>query len=255
MGLTGKSSGLSLLKEKFDIERTNDDQVVIALAGNPNTGKSTLFNYLTGLNQHTGNWPGKTVSNAKGYFTHKDMEYLIVDLPGTYSILANSAEEEVARDFICFGNPQITIVITDSTCLERNLNLALQVMEITDNVIVCLNLMDEAKRKGINIEIDKLEKRLGVPVIPMVAREGKGVDKLKDTIDKLVKGVITPKPYKIKYDDKIESLVSEIEYKLSKIIDDSFNKRWLSLRLIDGDKAILNTISGLIGDNLKEKEV
>src|SRR5690606_26108431 len=124
-----------------------EEQIVIALAGNPNTGKSTLFNYLTGLNQHTGNWPGKTVTNSQGSFKYKDKDYLLVDLPGTYSILANSQEEEVARDFICFGNPKLTIVIADATCLERNLNLALQIMELTDNVILCINLIDEATRK------------------------------------------------------------------------------------------------------------
>jgi len=253
MGLTSQSSGLSLLREKFAIEKKTEAQVVIALAGNPNTGKSTLFNYLTGLNQHTGNWPGKTVTNAQGSFKHKDKSYLLVDLPGTYSILANSAEEEVARDFICFGNPQITIVITDATSLERNLNLVLQVMEITDNVIMCLNLVDEANRKGITIDIEKLQNHLGIPVIPTVARDGKGVDALLDIIDDMVEGKIKTTPYRLKYDEKIENLVKEIERDLTPLIERNLNTRWLALRLIDGDKAILESIKELL-EPIKSEE-
>jgi len=256
MGLTGQSSGLSLLKNKFDISVKNEEQMVIALTGNPNTGKSTLFNYLTGLNQHTGNWPGKTVTNAQGVFKHKDREYLLVDLPGTYSILANSAEEEVARDFICFGNPKITIVITDSTCLERNLNLVIQVMEITDNVIVCLNLLDEAKRKGISIDINKLQEQLGVPVIPMVARDGIGVDKLKETIDMMVNRKLKTTPYKVRYNDEIESAIDEIKKLLPDFINSQLNTRWIALRLIDGDKAILESIKNFMSINsIMEAEV
>lgn len=253
MGLTSESSGFNLLKEKFDIEKKSEDEVVIALAGNPNTGKSTLFNHLTGLNQHTGNWPGKTVSSAKGYFNYKDNKFLLVDLPGTYSILANSAEEEVARDFLCFGNPDLTIVITDSTCLERNLNLALQVMEITDNVVLCLNLMDEAERKGISIDVEKLEKRLGIPVIPTVARDGVGVEKLLDTIDDVIKEKIKLKPIKIKYSQQIEDRVTKIERDLSNKLYEGLNKRWISLRLLDGDKGILDTISALIEDKVGDE--
>ncbi len=250
MGLTGQSSGLSLLKDKFDIETKDENQIVIALAGNPNTGKSTLFNYLTGLNQHTGNWPGKTVTNAQGTFKHNNKDYLLIDLPGTYSILANSAEEEVARDFICFGNPKITIVITDSTCLERNLNLVIQVMEITDNVIVCLNLLDEAKRKGISIDVDKLQEHLGVPVIPMVARDGIGVEKLKQTIDMIVEGKLKPHPYKVRYNSEIESAVEDIKKALPDFISSGFNARWIALRLIDGDTAIHESIKNSINSNI-----
>lgn len=250
MGLTGQSSGLALLKDKFNIVKKTENQIVIALAGNPNTGKSTLFNYLTGLNQHTGNWPGKTVANAQGNFKHKDKEYLLVDLPGTYSILANSQEEEVARDFICFGNPKITIVIADATCLERNLNLVLQVMEIADNVILCLNLIDEATRKGIKIDTNKLEEELKIPVIPMVARDGIGVAKLKDTIDQIIEGKLQPNPLKIKYNNKIESLVSDIVETLPGYVKENFKARWIALRLIDGDDSILKSIQEfLIANN------
>lgn len=252
MGLTSQSTGLSLLKSKFDINVEDENQIVIGLAGNPNTGKSTIFNELTGLNQHTGNWPGKTVENAKGTFKYKDKKYLLVDLPGTYSILANSVEEEIARDFICFGNPKITIVVTDATCLERNLNLVLQVMEITDNVIVCLNLIDEAERKGIKIDIKKLEKMLGVPVIPTVARDGKGLDKLKETVDLIVNEKIILKPFRLKYDNTIEKLVNDIEKELENHLGNYLNLRWIALRLIDGDKNIINTLEKLIGNNIKQ---
>lgn len=253
MGLTCQSSGLSLLKDKFNINKKSEEQIVIALAGNPNTGKSTLFNYLTGLNQHTGNWPGKTVANAQGNFKYKDKEYLLVDLPGTYSILANSQEEEIARDFICFGNPKLTIVIADATCLERNLNLALQIMELTDNVILCLNLIDEANRKGIKIDTSKLEKELKIPVIPMVARDGIGVDVLKETINEIVEGRLKINPLKMTYNDRIESLVSEIIDILPEYLKENYNARWIALRLIDGDNSIIESIQELLNDNISVK--
>jgi len=248
MGLTSQSSGSSLLKDEFILDIKLDKNIV-ALAGNPNTGKSTLFNYLTGLKQHTGNWPGKTVANAKGYFEYKEQNYLLVDLPGTYSILANSQEEEIARDFICFGNPKITIVVVDATCLERNLNLVLQVMEITDNVIVCLNLIDEAKRKGIKIDIEKLENLLGVPVIPTVARSGKGVDKLLDKIYNTTNSGTKLHPKKIKYDEEIENLLNKIEKILSRYLDNSYNLRWIALRLIDGDEGMKKQLNEILVDN------
>ena len=155
MGLTQQSTKIKSLEDIFNIEK-KDDEFMIALAGNPNTGKSTVFNYLTGLKQHTGNWPGKTVCTARGDFSHKDINYSLIDLPGTYSLFPLSQEEIVARDFICFGNPDAVIVVCDSTCIERNLNLLFQVMELTDNVILCLNLLDEAKKKGIEINKNKL---------------------------------------------------------------------------------------------------
>src|SRR5512139_2120998 len=162
---------------------TMDDwNFVVALAGNPNTGKSTVFNALTGLRQHTGNWPGKTVSRAEGGFNFKDVNYKIVDLPGTYSLLSASADEEVARDFILFGQPDVTVVVVDATRLERNLNLALQVMEITDRVVVCLNLIDEAKRHGLLVDERRLARDLGVPVVPTSARYRKGLDELLSAV-------------------------------------------------------------------------
>lgn len=245
MGLTEKSSGLNLIKYESPFER-NVNNTVVALAGNPNTGKSTLFNFITGLKQHTGNWPGKTVLNAYGFYQHDEKKYMIVDLPGTYSILANSEEEEIARNFICFGNPEITIVVVDSICLERNLNLVLQIMEITDNVIVSLNLIDEAKRKGIKIDVKKLEALLGIPVIPTIARDGVGVCKLMNSVVNLQP---TVKPNKVQYSEKIEELISKIESILLKYLNNNINTRWISLRLIDGDMEMKKQLEKLLLNN------
>ena len=165
MGLTKQSTGVHAIDEKLKITKESEDEKIVALAGNPNVGKSTVFNNLTGLKQHTGNWPGKTVTNATGKYNHRNKEFILVDIPGTYSLMANSEEEEVARDFICFGNPDATVIVVDATCLERNLNLVLQTIEITDKAIVCVNLMDEAKRKGITVDLVKLSLLLGIPTI------------------------------------------------------------------------------------------
>src|SRR5699024_10732094 len=145
---------------------------LFALAGNPNVGKSTVFNALTGMNQHTGNWPGKTVTNAQGICVHRQKRYVMVDIPGTYSLLASSMEEEVARNFICFGHPDATVVVADATCLERSLNLVLQVMEVTPHVVLCVNLMDEARKKHIQIDLDALRDQLKIPVVGAAARSG-----------------------------------------------------------------------------------
>lgn len=147
----------------------------VALAGNPNTGKSTVFNALTGLRQHTGNWPGKTVTRAEGGFSYAEKKFKIVDLPGTYSLLSTSTDEEVARNFILFGQPEVTVIVMDATRLERNLNLALQVLEITNRAVVCLNLVDEAKRHRLEVNDRLLAKELGVPVVPTAARQNKGI--------------------------------------------------------------------------------
>ncbi|MDU4862048.1 MAG: ferrous iron transport protein B [Terrisporobacter othiniensis] len=248
MGLTQQSTKIKSLEDIFHIEK-KDNEIMIALAGNPNTGKSTVFNYLTGLKQHTGNWPGKTVCTARGDFSYKDVNYSLIDLPGTYSLFPLSQEEIVARDFICFGNPDAVIVVCDSTCIERNLNLVFQVMELTDNVILCLNLLDEAKKKGIKIDKDKLENKLGIPVVLTAARSGLGMDNLKETLNSVVKGEYKFKNKPVYYDDEIEKIVSSIKEDLYNIIP-SINPRWLGLRLIDGDESILTSLNDYTENNI-----
>lgn len=242
MGLTSQSTWFGALKEDFAVEAPCPDDIVVGLAGNPNTGKSTVFNALTGLNQHTGNWPGKTVANARGNYAYKNKKFVLIDLPGTYSLLSNSVEEEVARDFICFAKPRATVVVTDATCIERNLNLVLQILEITDNVVVCVNLLDEAKRKGIELDLKQLSNILGVPVVGTNARDGIGLDELKAAVLKVATGEIKNKPFKVKYDESIEKAVMTLNPCLEHIPEDKINKRWLALRLIEGDDVILNSL-------------
>jgi small GTP-binding protein len=214
----------------------------IALAGNPNTGKSTLFNLLTGLKQHTGNWAGKTVDLKTGTFSFKKNEYEMIDLPGTYSLFSNSLDEKVARDYIVFEKPDITLVILDATALERNMNLALQVMEITDRIIICINLIDEAEKLGIKINDKVLMKRLGVPVIKISARNNSGIPMLFDTIDRVVSGTIQCTPYQMTYDEETEQKIKLLLPNVQKISGDKFPARWLSLRLLDGDSDLLQQI-------------
>lgn len=252
MGLTKQSTGTGTLKEVFCVETESPYDTVVALAGNPNTGKSTVFNSLTGLNQHTGNWPGKTVTNAQGKFTYRNNKYILVDLPGTYSLLASSVEEQVARDFICFGNPHVTVIVTDATCLERNLNLVLQIMEITDKVVVCVNLMDEAKRKKISIDLEMLSELLGVPVVGTSARCGDGLDELKDLIWKVSSRAISPTPRQITYDEVIEKAIQKIEAYIKDLTGSQINSKWAALRLIDGDMKLLGSIKDYLSIDLSE---
>ena len=213
---------------------------VIALAGNPNTGKSTIFNLLTGLRQHTGNWPGKTVLVSRGSYYYQKQEYQLVDLPGTYSLLANSPDEESASEFLCFARPRATVVVADATCLERNLNLVLQVLEITTSLIVCVNLLDEAKRKKIFIDIKGLEAELGVPVIAAVASQGKGISQLKEAIKKMVEGKTCVQPRSITYDPEVEKALQQIEKQIAgKGGAFPVNCRWLALRMLEGDAGLL----------------
>jgi Fe2+ transport system protein B len=214
----------------------------VALAGNPNTGKSTLFNVLTGLRQHTGNWAGKTVSMAEGIYTHKETEYRIIDLPGTYSLYSNSADEEVARDYIIFEEPDVTVVVLDATSLERNLNLALQVLEMTSRAVVCINLIDEAKRLGIHIDVDLISKKLGVPVSAISARNGLGLTGLLDQIEAVATGKTVPEPLHVDYGEEIERKLAVLEPAIIKTLGTRLPSRWLALRMLDEDKSLFETL-------------
>lgn len=243
MGLTQQSTGFSSLRELFEVNVNSPDDIVIALAGNPNTGKSTIFNSLTGLNQHTGNWPGKTVTNAQGIYYHKRKKFVVIDLPGTYSLFPNSVEEEVARDFICFGKPKVVVVILDATCLERNLNLAIQILELCHNVVLCVNLIDEAERKGIKIDLEKLSLELGVPVVGTNARDGIGLNELKNTIYDIAFGNIAGNPIEITYDDAIENAVKILEPTIEEVMNGRINIRWLALRILEEDNNLLSALT------------
>lgn len=215
---------------------------VIGLAGNPNVGKSTVFNELTGLKQHTGNWPGKTVSNASGNYAYHDKNYTVYDLPGTYSLIAHSKEEECARDFVCFEHYDTIVVVCDAVCLERNLNLVLQSLEITKHVIVCVNLLDEAKKKGIEIDLEKLSMMLNVPVVGASARAGIGLNELVETIDSMVMNPEKETGYDLKYEDAIEDAIMEIEPLLKPLVPEYLSTRFLALKLIENDKNLVKSL-------------
>ena len=257
MGLTNKSTGITTVASyDIDITKTNEDDRIIAIAGNPNVGKSTVFNALTGAHQHTGNWPGKTVTNAQGTYTYKDKNFILVDIPGTYSIMANSVEEEVARDFICFGNPDSVVVVTDATCLERNLNLVLQILEITQNVVVCVNLLDEAKKKRISIDLDELSIQLGVPVVGTSARSKKGLDMLSEEIYNVSHGLKETFYIKTEYDEIIEKCISILEPTVQDLVPDKLNSRWISTKLLDIDEDLSNSLNSYLGfDILANSEI
>lgn len=184
MGLSKSSVGLSVLDVGLEIHKKRESDIVAAVAGNPNVGKSTVFNAMTGLRQHTGNWAGKTVASAQGYAVYEGQGYVLVDIPGCYSLNPHSAEEKVASDFLCSGEYDVAVVVCDALCLERNMRLALQIMERTEKVVVCVNLMDEAEKKQIRIDLKELENRLGVPVVGTAARNGDGIEEIYQAIKK-----------------------------------------------------------------------
>jgi ferrous iron transport protein B len=240
--------------EQMGIKLDNYDRV-IALAGNPNTGKSTLFNSLTGLKQHTGNWPGKTVTRAEGGYQFNGFRYKIVDLPGTYSLLSASQDEEVARDFILFGQPDCTIVVTDATALERNLNLAMQVMEITDKVVVAINLMDEARRKGLEVDARSVARDLGVPTIPITARTGEGIPALLSTVAEVIQGSIVTKPVRVEGTPEFQKAVNELVPMIEQAAPGVPNARWLAIRLLDGDAKVQQALlSGELGQRVARQQ-
>lgn len=216
---------------------------VIAMAGNPNTGKSTVFNNLTGLRQHTGNWPGKTVTRAEGGFSYHEKRFKVVDLPGTYSLLSTSTDEEVARNFILFGRPDVTVIVVDATRLERNLNLTLQILEITDRAVLCLNLMDEARRKHIEIDERALSRELGIPVIPAAARRKEGMKDLLSAIEEVAAGKYVCRPHRIKgRSAKLNHAVSTLSEKLARQFPGLPNLHWVALRLLEGDNSIIEAL-------------
>lgn len=223
-------------------------EFLVALAGNPNTGKSTVFNALTGLRQHVGNWAGKTVMRAEGQWSYGGAQFRLVDLPGTYSLLSTSVEEEIARDFILFAAPDCTVVVADATCLERNLNLVVQILQITNRVVVCVNLLDEASRRGIRVDLEVLSERLGVPVVGTAARSGRGLDALQETIRAVASGEVVPEPVRLRYDDALEQAVETLAPEIEATLPGVPNARWIALRLIDGgDTRLLEEIqSGLL---------
>jgi ferrous iron transport protein B len=227
---------------KLGIDMENVDYVV-ALAGNPNVGKSTVFNAVTGLRQHTGNWPGKTVARAEGGFEYAGRRYKIVDLPGTYSLLSTSLDEEIARNFILFGRPDVTVVVADATRLERNLNLVLQVLEITDRAVVCLNLVDEARRLGLSVDDRRLARDLGVPVVPTAARQGEGMPLLLQMIDEVATGKTVCRPHRIQNEPPaLKRAVTALTGKLTAAFPGLPNARWVALRLLDGDERMIQAV-------------
>lgn len=240
---------------KLGVNLENVDYV-ITMAGNPNTGKSTVFNNLTGLRQHTGNWPGKTVSRAEGGFVFNEKRYKVVDLPGTYSLLSTSTDEEVARDFILFGQPDVTVIVADATRLERNLNLVLQILELTDRAVLCVNLMDEAKRNNLEIDIRTLSKELGIPVIPASARRNQGMNELLQAIDEVATGKYVCRSPKIKSrSKKLNHAIETLAKQIQESYPDLPNVNWVAMRLLEGDNSIIEAIrTGEIG-NLHEEDL
>lgn len=245
MGLTGSSTGR---KAAADF-RGGGQGVTVALAGNPNVGKSTVFNALTNMHQHTGNWAGKTVSNAWGCCSCAQRDYTFVDLPGTYSLMAHSVEEELARDFICFGGAQAVVLVCDATCLERNMNLVLQTLEISGRALVCVNLMDEARRKGISLDLPLISQRLGVPVIGISARERAGRRELLSALDELIDSPAPP-PRRLTYPWSVEDAVSALLPEVERLCPDGISPRWLCLRLIEGDEKLIARCNEAAGGRL-----
>lgn len=251
MGLTRRATGRYAVDRGLTLRSRPEDRVV-ALAGNPNVGKSTVFNGLTGLHQHTGNWPGKTVANARGRCTDGRQGYLLVDIPGVYSLSARSAEEQVARSFLCFGRPDAAVVVCDATCLERSLHLVLQVMETGLPVVVCVNLLDEAKHRGLSVDLRRLSRSLGVPVVGTVARQKSTLRRVTTALGYLLDGQWHATPLRPVYAQEVEAAVSRVEARLKDIDLGNLNRRWVALRLLEGESALLDELEATVGQPLRD---
>ncbi len=253
MGLNKNSTGIIVTSSDSMIKKKENTDKIIALAGNPNVGKSTLFNQLTGLKQHTGNWSGKTVANVQGYCTYENTNFIFVDIPGCYSLMAHSAEEEIARDFICFQHPDCVCILCDATCLERNLNLVLQILEVTSHVVVCINFMDEAEKKQIQIDIKKLQNLLHVPVLGITARKKHGLHKILKQLHFVSSPDFTD-TFFIPYSSYIEEAISTLSPVVEEFCKDIFPTRWLCTRLLDANENFLSSLEQYLGYSLLEQK-
>lgn len=249
MGLTNNSAGFSSLTASAKIKKENPSDIIVTLSGNPNVGKSTLFNHLTGMNQHTGNWSGKTVTTANGSYIYGGRKIIIVDIPGSYSLYSHSFEEEVARDFICFSGADVNVVVCDATCLERNLNLLLQILEVTPKTILCINLIDEAIKKGITVNTGELEKRLKIPVVATTARSGKGIDLLNDAIIRVADIPSLSTPTLPKYSQETEQLIENVTDSEIKSTAEllNINPRFLALKYLQADRSFFISLKNFCG--------
>ena len=254
MGLTSNSTGFAAADVCPVIQRRTPDEKIIAIAGNPNVGKSTIFNALTGMRQHTGNWPGKTVTAAQGFCRTEHFSCVLADIPGTYSLLAHSAEEEAARDFLCFGGIDAAIVVCDATCLQRSLNLVLQVMELCPKTLVCVNLCDEARRRGITLDLGVLEKNLGVPVVGTSAHDKRTLKALTEALDRMCAGNAPQSIKRLHYIRPVEDAIACAEPPLEQFRG-KIDPRWLALRLTEGDDRLTEKAGEFLGTDLLSGEI
>ncbi|MEN8166430.1 MAG: FeoB small GTPase domain-containing protein [Pseudomonadota bacterium] len=212
--------------------------ILLGLAGQPNVGKSTIFNLLTGLSQHVGNWPGKTVERKEGMFSRNGITLRIVDLPGTYSLTANSTEERIARDFILHERPDLVVMVADASALERNLYLLSELLVLPVPVVLALNMMDVADSQGVQVESNVLEAALGLPVVPLVASKNRGVSELMDTVERLLRNPEVFHPARPEIAKPHRKVLAEVQLLLSGQIPEPYHEGWVALKLLEGDAEI-----------------